>query len=492
MFRNDNDVYFERIVCKMKKIACILLLSHLALAQTHPVPDTVREDIRRALGYLEREQCTRSVDNQIFMGEWPAYMQMHTRFLLLGTRQKARDSNCFTTAAIHNTLAEMYLADTSLKCILPMLKAALPEILSYATDNRFNFWKKLPPYRDLRRGPEPDPLPWVRRPTHYPLKSRYINNAANVENDADDTASGNLAVWMHQKIFGDSVAFSLASYRLFDQYTDQNRQNRHWYNYLFNGLPHSGGYMTWLGEEKTFKRWNIVKTFLHNQIFFLPMSVCYPTPYQPYVPYGTNDLDAVVNANVLCYLAQKGELTQSVGRSGAVQFIEHQVARQRWRRAAHYYPNRFHLHYAVARAWAAGDTLLTPTMHLLVRHLVASQHSDGHFESRRKINQRDVVQSTTYALLALLYCHQMGLGDFQEAIEKAIVFLQSRRCTAQGRVYWDGGVFFSGGTVVRGVLYFTSDAYTTALIAQAFQMYLGLVDINTTKSHDSQEFKSKQ
>ncbi|MEZ4903550.1 MAG: hypothetical protein R2822_18185 [Spirosomataceae bacterium] len=51
------------------------------------------------------------------------------------------------------------------------------------------------------KGEEPNPVPLVRRPTHYRLRSRYINNAANVENDADDTASGNLAVWFHNRIF---------------------------------------------------------------------------------------------------------------------------------------------------------------------------------------------------------------------------------------------------------------------------------------------------
>jgi hypothetical protein len=230
--------------------------------------------------------------------------------------------------------------------------------------------------------------------------------------------------------------------------------------------------MTWLGKEAEFRRWNIVKTFLHNQIFYLPASICYPKPYQPYIPYGTNDLDAVVNANVLYFLANKGELTQSQGHTGAVNFIAHQVKYQRWRRAAHYYPNRFHLHYAVTRAWAAGDTSLRAAVQGLMTHLAASQQADGHFESRRKINNRDVIQSTTYALLAMLYCQKKGLGQYHKAIGKAIDFLRSQRQVAQNQVFWRGGVFFSGGTVVRSALYFTSDAYTTALVAQAFQLYL--------------------
>ena len=133
-------------------------------------------------------------------------MQMKGFFFLLGTKNRYRDSNCFTMAGIHNILAEMYLADTTQKHILPMLQKVYPEILSYGTPTplgyQFNFWKKLPPRRDLRWGKEPNPVPLVRRPTTFKLEERFINNAANVANDADDTALGNLAIWYHQKIFG--------------------------------------------------------------------------------------------------------------------------------------------------------------------------------------------------------------------------------------------------------------------------------------------------
>lgn len=434
------------------------------------VRDSLQKNIHQALNYLASTQCPTTIVGQEYAGEWPAYMQMHTRFVLLGTRHKYRDSNSFTTVGIHNLLSEMYLADTSLTMILPMLEKSYPEIKSYATGQAYNFWKKLPPNRDLQRGPEPNPVPLVRRPTHYKLKSRYINNAANVENDADDTASGNLAVWFHNRIF--KTNDSLVSHQLFDTYLDENRKNRHWYNYLFNGCPHSGAYMTWLGKEAEFKRWNIVKTFLHNQIFYLEKSICYPKPYQPYIPYGTNDIDAVVNANVITYLAKKGDLSVSRGKTGAVKFIEHQVALGRWKRAATYYSNRYHLHYAVARALAAGDTSLRKTAQWMLVHLNATQRIDGSFLSRRKVNHGDVVQSSVYALLAMLDFRAVGLSVPQEMIDKTVVFIESQKQTKGSQTYWNGGVFFSGGTVVRNVLYFTSDAYTTALVAEAFQKYL--------------------
>jgi hypothetical protein len=506
LFRSNNETYFKRIVVEekifdkmsanvsyVKQCArcvecfkntffallrlCVILFffSLKTVAQSYIfLQDSLRKDINEALHYLAQTQCQQTVVGKEYAGEWPAYMQMHTRFVLLGTRHKYRDSNSFTTVGVHNLLSEIYLADTSLRQILPMLTAAYPEIQTYATTQRFNFWKKLPPNRDLQRGPQPEPVPLVRRPTQYKLNSRYINNAANVENDADDTASGNLAIWFHNHIFQKKDSLITAS--LFDTYLDENRKNRHWYNYLFNGCTHSGAYMTWLGKEAKFKRWNILKTIGHNQVFFMKGSVCYPTPYQPYIPYGTNDVDAVVNANVLTYLAKKGELAQSKGGLGAHKFIQHQAEYGRWSRAGTYYPNRYHFHYAVSRTLAAGDSSLEKTAQLMLNHLRASQREDGSYHSRRRVNHRDVVQSSAYALLAMLNFKASGLDVPPKLMEKTLSFILSQKQKEGDGVYWKGGVFFSGGTVVRNVLYFTSDAYTTALITLALQKYLGVED----------------
>lgn len=506
IFCSNNESYFERIVmnekifnkmsdsayaveqctkpvkCFKKPLFASLRLcvitfffSLKTFAQlSAPSKDSLKKDIVGALRYLAQTQCQQTIVGKEYAGEWPAYMQMHTRFVLLGTRHKYRDSNSFTTVGVYNLLSEIYLADTSLRQILPMLKAAYPEIQTYATTQQFNFWKKLPPNRDLRKGAEPVPVPLVRRPTHYKLNSRYINNAANVENDADDTASGNLAIWFHNRIFQKSD--SLVTANLFDTYLDENRNNRHWYNYLFNGCAHSGGYMTWLGKEANFKRWNIFKTIGHNQIFFTKRSVCYPMPYQPYIPYGTNDIDAVVNANILTYLAKKGELAQSKGRIGAHKFIQHQAEYGRWSRAGTYYPNRYHFHYAVSRALIAGDSSLIKTAQLMLKHLQTSQEEDGTYHSRRRVNHRDVIQSSAYALLAMLNFKESGLDVPQKLMEKTLSFILSQKQKEGNGLYWKGGVFFSGGTVVRNVLYFTSDAYTTTLITSALQKYLGIED----------------
>jgi len=101
-------------------------------------PDSIALEVKFALNYLEKSQCALTIEGKEYAGEWPAYMQMHTRFVLLGTRHKYRDSNSFTTIGIHNLLAEMYLSDTALQEIRPMLLKAYPEICSYATNLEFN------------------------------------------------------------------------------------------------------------------------------------------------------------------------------------------------------------------------------------------------------------------------------------------------------------------------------------------------------------------
>jgi hypothetical protein len=200
--------------------------------------------------------------------------------------------------------------------------------------------------------------------------------------------------------------------------------------------------------------------------------VCYPHPYVPYIPWGTNDVDVVVNANVLTYLAKKGSLNNSKGSKAAHQLIEKHTKRGRWNRMGIYYPNRYHFHFAVGRALAAGDTALKNSAKLLLAHLQKSQKPNGSYESWKHVNKRDILQSSTYALLAMLYLKESGMDVPQESISRAISFIDAQKKTEQNQAYWTGGVFFSGGTVVRNILYFTSDAYTTALVAMAYQKYL--------------------
>lgn len=430
--------------------------------------------LEKSISYLSQVQEKETVKDSIFQGEWPSTMGLKNNYILLGYSQDFRDSNCFTQAGIFNILAEMYLADTSQKQILPMLRKAIPEILSYRDQDTFNFWKKLEPNKPLsKNGPYPTNY-LAHRPTNYVLRSRFINNAADIANDADDTAAGNLALYYYEDIFGKNIE-NLATSSTFDNWLDGERNNYHWYNYIHKIPRPSQAYMTWMAPEHQFNRWNFVKQALHNCVFFLKSSSCFPHPYERYVPWGANDLDAVVNANVLNYLSKSQQIEQSNGQQGALTLIENTIGRERWSRAGLYYPNRYHIHYVLSKNSGLYTAKLPESSQAIVSHILDSQKEDGSFESRRKANKKDRLQSSVYALSAMLSFKNAGIAIPKERIDKAMSYVLFQQIEGENNtLFWKGGVFFSGGTVVRNVLFFKSDAYTTALVAQCIQSYLQL------------------
>ena len=85
----------------MKKALFLLLLIHFYAFSQQPSPDSLRKDIERSLHYLAQNQTTQTIESQQYAGEWIANMQMKGFFFLLGTKNRYRDSNCFTMTGIH-------------------------------------------------------------------------------------------------------------------------------------------------------------------------------------------------------------------------------------------------------------------------------------------------------------------------------------------------------------------------------------------------------
>lgn len=456
------------------KILLFSAISYTSVLGQNLSKTELQNILANSLNYLAQVQETETVRDSIFKGEWPSTMGLKNTYILLGYSRDFRDSNCFTQAGIFNILAEMYLADTSKKQILPMLRNALPEILSYRDNDTFNFWKKLKPNKPLsKKGPHP-PNYLAHRPTNYVLRSRFINNAADIANDADDTAAGNLSLYYYASIFDENIE-NLATPKTFDNWLDEKRNNYHWYNYIHKIPRPSQAYMTWMSPEYQFKRWNFVKQALHNCVFYLKGSSCFPHPYERYVPWGANDIDAVVNANVLNYLTKSHQIEASKGKVGAISLIQDTIDTERWSRAGLYYPNRYHIHYVFSKSIGSFKSEFETQTEAIVAHLQNSQQADGSFESRRKANKKDRLQSTVYALSTMLNLKKAGYNISSSSIESAMNYILSQKLNVDQDVnYWKGGVFFSGGTVVRNVLFFKSDAYTTALVAQCLQNYIQL------------------
>ncbi len=436
----------------------------------------LKTNLTLGLKFMDTTQLLKTTPNHSFRGEWQTSMGLQRGFFLLGRRKKVDDSNCFSIASIHNSLAKIYLAFPEYKNIPHMLDLSFEKIMTYKNVAQFNFWNLLPPNRKLKKGEIIGNQPLVRRPTNYKLKTKYINNAANVIEDSDDTGLGYTALALRKQIYKrdnkiDSLNFEInAIAPIFDKYRDMNRNNRHWYNYLYGNDHETGAYLTWLGEEYQFKHWNIIKVIGHNATFFLPFSECFPRAYKPYIPYGSNDLDGVVNANILSTLSLYGELN-SKGVDCAIKYIEKKSKAKKYDNVGIYYPNRYQFPYAVSEAYANGVGKLENSSTYIIEYLIETQNEDGSWFSRRVINKKDILQSTVYALNALI-----NFGNFEQKktlipIEKAIQFILKQSIQDENGIHWKGGVFFSGGTVVRKTLFWKSDAYTTAIILKAFANY---------------------
>jgi hypothetical protein len=443
----------------------------------------LKTNLALGLKYMDTTQLLKTTPNHSFRGEWQTTMGLERGFFLLGRRKKVDDSNCFSIAATHNSLAKIYLAFPEYKNIPHMLDLSFEKIMTYRNGAQFNFWNLLPPNRKLKKGAIIGKQPLVRRPTNYNLKTKYINNAANIIEDSDDTGLGYTALALRKKIYKrdnkiDSLYFEInAIAPIFDQYRDINRNNRHWYNYIYGNDHETGAYLTWLGEEYQFKHWNIIKVIGHNATSFLPFSECFPHAYKPYIPYGSNDLDGVVNANILSTLSLYGELN-SKGADCAIKYIEKKSKAKKYDNVGIYYPNRYQFPYAVSEAYANGVDKLENSSTYIIEYLIETQNEDGSWYSRHVINKKDTLQSTAYALNALINFGDLEQKETLIPIEKAIQFILKQSIQDENGIHWKGGVFFSGGTVVRKNLFWKSDAYTTAIILKAFANYRKYLELN--------------
>jgi hypothetical protein len=290
---------------------------------------------------------------------------------------------------------------------------------------------------------------------------------ANVPQDSDDTSLGNTAVFYHNQIFKDSI--SLISTQDFDEYLDKNRKNRNWYNYLMPLPRNTGAFLTWHYPEHNHIFWTPFHAYFSMMFIFLPMSSAYPVAYESWIPFGANDIDVVVNANVLSYLALSQQANQSIGKKGAIRVIKYCIDKKMWHKAATYYPNEYAIAFATATAFHRGIVELKNSAEKIKTYLLTTQKPNGSFESSDYVNQKDIIQSTAYALHAMLDLRERGIEMPEENINRAVEYLITKANRQDDKCRWEGGIYFSGGTLLRNILIWQSDAYTTALIAKCLQ-----------------------
>jgi len=408
-------------------------------------------------------------------GIWKAKMKMRTTYFLLGKAKPVDDVNCFAHVGVLNALCGIAMY-SDYDRIMPMLDRGIPSLLAFYNGETFNFWPRVKAKgRHSFYRKTPDDL-LVRRPLYFKISNPYIRKAANVCDDNDDTSQGYLALLNYSNLAkkrGEHILpADVGPQLVLQRYLDKDRLSRHYYNVFHGNMKETGGYLTWQCEENNFPSWNIPRLLINNALFLTPFSTAFPYMGVPYMPYGANDLDAVVNANVLKSLGKFGLGEDSLYTAGACKVIEANVRAKRWSRAGVYYPNRYHLHASVAAAYSAGVTGLSVSVDSLIAHILSSQAADGSFESRKIVNHGDVLQSTVNAFLALVKAGNYAERGTQQAIESSLDWLLNHAIHGDNRdLHWEGGVFFSGGTVIRNTLYWMSDAYTTARMLDGIAIY---------------------
>jgi len=426
-------------------------LTHLNTLQQ----EQVRAALDQALLYLEKTQKKETSGSDYFQGEWPSYMDTRGTIPTVGKKGKfAYDSNSFTVSSIHNALAATFLRLPELTAIPSLLDRAIERILSYQNGNSFNFWPLLEPPSNLK-------LKWpvmLRRPNHYSIHNTLTAGFFNVVNDSDDTAAALLAISQYQQIrpdVADKIILPRTIGNIFSAYRDRNRPFSHPYN-QFQRMTRTGAFLTWLAREHSLRPGAILPSLKH-----------------PNIPIGVNDVDCVVNANILATLAHFNELGTQ-GTRESCRLINSAFQRGLQKSCGVYYPSPYNLHYATAKAIAAGAQCLTPSVRLLVQEILDEQNSDGSWNSPLVGDQ---VHSSLYALNALSYLQNQTDEKTRErtrvAVDQGIAYIiQEQRAYEDGGSFWPAGVSFSGGTIVRKKIVWRSEAHTTALASEVLSLWI--------------------
>jgi hypothetical protein len=280
--------------------------------------------------------------------------------------------------------------------------------------------------------------------------------AANLANDEDDTAFAYLANKHHQTINGVPSPLLLADGEIgqifsrfrnlpgvSDKYLETNK-----------GQRSVGAFLTWFAND--------------DSIGIIP-DISFKTPY---IPYGSNDTDCIVNANVLNVLATYDELYTD-GVPDACEFVIDSFAHGEEKTCGLYYPSPYTLHYSAARAFYNGATCLESAVDMAVTDILYAQNPDGSWSSTLP---HDDVHTSLYALGALLYSGKTNDKYMRQVIEFGLDYIiQNAKSFNEGSKFWEGGVMFSGGRgAFRTGVVWRSDAYTTALATDILSLYLYL------------------
>lgn len=411
------------------------------------------QEVQYILNYLDKVQQKETNPPLYFKGEWPCYIENLKTIPFLGKKGKrAYDSNCMHSSLIFNILAEYSLKEPGNNQVKDLLKKAITNFDYYKVGDVFHFWHKLERAEHLNNGKYVNIAEehYQRRANNFYYKSKLINNMMNLSPDLDDASSVWLSYYLYNTVFQtDSLTLGFSPGEYLNKFSDLNRKNLHFYNLIKGHGRETGAFLTWFHDEDL-------------------TGLQYAIPGKGnYIPFGINDKDAVVNANIIYTLTTMKD-TLYPSYANAAKFINFCFKENKFKSASNYYPTRYTLHYATCKAFWKGCKRLNESVELIYSQLKNQQLKNGSYPCDIKNNQ---IQSTMFALNSLIFLYISGYNDLEENINNAFNYLMGKKNVDNNHCWWSEGVCASGGTFVRKSHVWKSNAYTTSLMLEAISNY---------------------
>ncbi|MCP4382512.1 MAG: hypothetical protein GY798_14035 [Hyphomicrobiales bacterium] len=335
-------------------------------------------------------------------------------------------------------------------------------------------------------------LRWVRQLLDDQANPHGIESATNIPADVDDTSTAVAfgivyRTWGGRAGAGDtgidqSTLSALPRFRDLDRLREDGQD-------AWKGAD-SGAFLTWLKDEET---------------------PAFSRPDQGIIPLGVNNVDCVVNANALLALGLAGQ-THAAGYDDALRLMVRAVESEAWPQCGLYYPQTMIFPYTLSRAWRDGRVRspeLRSALTVLIGSVLEEQSPDGWFDGGPD-HSRDL--STALAVVTLLNLGEdiatsagLRLTDYRNSIVRGLDYLYRHRrvvrvkhqdtLTAwplEGRdpgfaLSWEPGVFFADS--FWNLAQWRSEAYTTAIVLEAFARYAMAYDRHPSGILDSPRLK---
>ena len=421
--------------------------------------DSLLATFDEGIRYLHNTQLRNNEVSGPYTGEWPSYIENTAFIPFLGKQGKtAYDSNCFITLFIHNSLAEFYLRFRPSETILNLLSLARLNAALYRNEAAFNFWPLLPRPSHLRRCRHNDCS--QRRPVNFKYHYGFVNNYANVFDDADDSAAGLLA-GHYMGLTGDtSNSASVANGSLIasqiEKYRDTGQRKSNWYNKQLGFGKRTGAYLTWFGPDRK-----------HSNFF----SWFFTSHTKQQILYGRNEVDCVVNANVIRSLHVAGYTPSALHECR--EFIRQVINSDLCFTCGVYYPTEFVFHYSVARCISDGVPGFDEFREPILKQVLGNINKDGYWSSELPGND---LQATLYALNTLLLLDKEK--KHHTVARTAMRYVMGQGARDGNGIHWPAGVFFSGGSAIRYAHVWRSEAYSTCLALEVLHNYIEQPEAN--------------